>query len=73
MRESYGKLHLSEKQKGKVWKDYMERIFIEENDLDHNGEGDLVEGRVDCVSRNEVVQKTNELKIKYIIGLPAEK
>ena len=29
---SHEKLHFSEKERGKVWKDYMERITNEEND-----------------------------------------
>ena len=45
----------NEKESGKVWKDYMERIINEENDLDHNVEG-YVEGPVVCVSRSEVLQ-----------------
>ena len=32
MRGSDGKLYFSEKGKGKVWKDYMERFTNEEND-----------------------------------------
>ena len=32
MRGSDGKLHFCEKERGKVWKDYMERIINEEND-----------------------------------------
>ena len=43
-----------EKERGNVWKDYMERIMNEENDRDHNVEGDEVEGPVVCVSREEV-------------------
>ena len=46
-----GKLCLSEKERGKVWKDYMERIMNEENYWDQNVEGDAVEGPVVCVSR----------------------
>ena len=46
MRGSDGKLCISEKDRGKVWKDYMERIMNEENDWDHNVEGDAVEGLV---------------------------
>ena len=46
MRGSDGKLCLSEKAKGKVWKDYMETIMNEENDWDHNVEVDAVEGQV---------------------------
>ena len=44
MRESYGKLCFSEKELGKVWKDYMERIMNDENDWDHNVERHAVEG-----------------------------
>ena len=32
MRVSDGKRCFSEMERGKVWKDYMERIMIEEND-----------------------------------------
>ena len=35
MRGSDEKLCFSEKERGKVWKDYMERIMNEENDWDH--------------------------------------
>ena len=38
MRGSDRKLSFSEKEKGKVWRDYMERIMKEENDWDHNVE-----------------------------------
>ena len=37
----------SEKEGGKVWKDYMERITNEENGCERNVEGDAVEGPVD--------------------------
>ena len=60
MRGSDGKLCSSEKERGKVWKDYMERIMNEENDCDHNMEGYTVEGPVVCVSREEVFQALNE-------------
>ena len=59
MRGSDGKLYFSEKEISKVWKDYMERIMKEENDLDHNVEGDAVEGPVVCVYREEVLQALN--------------
>ena len=60
LRGSDGKLSLSEKKRGKVWKDYMERIMNDENDWDHNVEGDAVEGAVVCVSREEMHQALNE-------------
>ena len=51
MRGSDGKLRFSEKERGKVWMDYMERVMNKENDWDRNVEGDAVEGPVVCVSR----------------------
>ena len=36
LRGSDGKLCFSEKEKGNVWKDYMERITYVENDWYHN-------------------------------------
>ena len=34
-----------------MWKDYVERITKKENYLDHNVEGDSVEGPVVCIIR----------------------
>ena len=52
MKGNDGKLCLCLKERGKVWKDYMERVMNEENDRDHNVEGDAIEGSpVVCVSR----------------------
>ena len=62
MRGSDGKLCFSEREKGKVWKDYMERIMDEENDWDCSAKGDAVEGPVVCVSRQDVLQALNEKK-----------
>ena len=52
----------SEKEIGKVWKDFTESIINEENEWDHNVEGDAIEGPVDCVCRNEVVLALNEME-----------
>ena len=60
MRGNDGKLCLSEKERGKVWKDYIERILNEENGRDRNVEGDAVEGPIVCESREEVLQASNE-------------
>ena len=40
IRGNDGKLCFSEMERGKVWKDYMEKIMNEVNDWDHNVEGD---------------------------------
>ena len=63
MRGSYGNLCFIEKEIGKVWMDYMERIMNVENDWDHNVEGDVVDGAVVSVGREEVLQALNEMKI----------
>ena len=42
----------------------MERIMTKENNLDHNVEGDAVEGPAVSVSREEVLQTSNEMKCK---------
>ena len=39
-----------------------DRIMNEDNDLDHNVEGDAVEGPVVHVNREEVLQALNEMK-----------
>ena len=62
MRGSDGKLCLCEKERGKVWKDHIERIIDEKNDWDHNVEGDAVEGPVVWVGRETVLQTLNEMK-----------
>ena len=46
MRGSDEKLCFSEKERGNVWKDYMEWIMNEQNDWDYNVEEDSVEGPV---------------------------
>ena len=60
MRGSDEKLCFSEKERGKVWKDYMERIMNDENEWDQNVDTDAAEGSVVCVSREEVPQELNE-------------
>ena len=62
MRGSEGKQCFSENERGKVWKDYMERIMNKENDWDHNVEGDIVEGPIVRVNREELLQTLNEMK-----------
>ena len=71
MRGSDRELCFSEKERDKVWKDYIERIMNEENDWDHDVEGDAVEGPVGCVGREEVLQALNEMKTGRALG-PSE-
>ena len=62
MRGSDGKLHYSEKEVGKFWKDYIEQIMNEENYWDRYVERDAVEGPVVCVSREDVLLALDEMK-----------
>ena len=49
MRGSDGRQSSCERERGKVWKDYMERIINDENDWDHNVEENAMKGPVVCV------------------------
>ena len=68
VRGSDGKLCFSEKERGKVWNVYVERIMNEENDWDHNVEGDAVEGPVVCVGREEMLLALREMKTGAALG-----
>ena len=53
-RGSDSRLSFRERDRGKVWKEHLERIMNEENEWDQNVKADLVEGPVERVSREEV-------------------
>ena len=71
MRGSDGKLSFSEKDRGRVWKEHMEKIMNEENEWDQRVEADVVEGPVERVSREEVVKAMGEMKTGKAAG-PSE-
>ena len=60
MRCSDVRLNFSEKDRGKVWKEHMERIMNEENEWDQNVKAELVEGPEDSVGRSGEGDKGNE-------------
>ena len=51
-------------ERGKVGKDYMERIMNDECDWGNNVEGDAVEGPEVCICRYEVLQALTEMKTR---------
>ena len=55
------KLCFSEKERGNVWKDYMDRIMNSVNAWD-DVEGYAVKGPVQCLSRDEVVLVLSKMK-----------
>ena len=71
MRASGGRLNFSEKDRGKIWKEHMERILNEENEWDQNVKAEMVEGPVEKVSREEVVKAMREMKVGKAAG-PSE-
>ena len=71
MRGSDERLDFSEKDRGRVWKEHMERIMNEENEWDQNVQADLVEGPVERVSRGEVVKALGKMKAENTAG-PSE-
>ena len=58
----------SKKDRGRVWKEHMERIM---NEWDQNVQADLVEGPVERVSREEVVKALGKMKAGKAAG-PSE-
>ena len=62
MSGSDGKLCFSEKERGTIWKDYVEWIMNKENDWVHVVDRDAVESPVDCSKRCEVVLSLYEMK-----------
>ena len=71
MRGSDGRLSFSEKDRGRVWKEHMERIMNEENEWDQRTEAAMLEGPVEKVSREEVVRAMREMKTGKAVG-PSE-
>ena len=51
-----------EENRAKIWKEDMEKIMNEKNEWDHMVETDLVEGPVEKVARNEIVEAIQRMK-----------
>ena len=71
MKDKDGKLVVSEKDRGKLWKDYMEKIMNVENEWDQMAKADMVEGPVEEVTYEEVIKATNKMKLGKAAG-PSE-
>ena len=50
MKDNDGRLVVGEKDRGKLWKDHMEKIMNVENEWDQMAEADMVEGSVEEVT-----------------------
>ena len=66
-----GILVVSEKDRGKLWKEHMKKIMNVENEWDQMVEANMVEGPVEGVTHEEVMEATNKMKLGKAAG-PSE-
>ena len=66
-----GRLGFIEEDRAKIWKEHMEEIMNEENEWDQMVETDVVEGSVEKVARNEIVEAMQMIKSGKATG-PSE-
>ena len=62
LRGGDGRLGFIEEDRAKIWKEHMEKIMNEENEWDRMVETGLVEGPVEKVVRNEIVEAVQSMK-----------
>ena len=65
------RLGFIEEDREKIWKEHMEKIMNEENEWDHMAETDVVEGPVEKVVRDEIVEAMQKTKSGKATG-PSE-
>ena len=71
MKDKDGRLVVSEKDRGKLWKEHMEKIINVENEWDQTVEADMVEGPVEEVTDEEVMEAMIKMKLGKAAG-PSE-
>ena len=71
MKDKDGRLVVSEKDRGKLWKNHMEKILNVENEWDHMAKADTVVGPVEEVTYEEVMEAMNKMKLGKAAG-PSE-
>ena len=57
MKDKDGRIVVNEKDRWKLWKEHMEKVFNEENNWDQMAEADMVEGPVEGVTYEKVMNK----------------
>ena len=68
MKDKEGKFVVSEKNRGKLWKEFMEKILNVENEWDWMVEADMVEGPVQGVTDEAVMEAMNKMKLEEAAG-----
>ena len=71
MKDKDGRLVVSEKDRGKLWKEHMKKIMNVENEWDQMVEADMVEGPVERVTDEEVMEAMKKMKLVKAAG-PSE-
>ena len=71
LRGGDGRLGFIKEDRAKIWKEHIENIMNEENEWDRMVETDLVEGLVEKVARNEIVEAIQSTKSGKATG-PSE-
>ena len=51
-----------EEDRAKIWKEHMEKIMNKKNKWDHMVETDVVDGPVEKVARNEIMEAMQKIK-----------
>ena len=71
MKDKDGRLVVSEKDRGKLWKEHMEKIMNVDNEWDRMVEVDMVKGQIEGVTDEEVMEAMNKMKLGKAAG-PSE-
>ena len=61
IKDKDGRLVVSEKDRGKLWKEHMEKIMNVENEWDQMVEADMIEEPVEGVTDEEVMEAMNKI------------
>ena len=68
MRGNDGTLYLDEKDRAKLWKAHMSKMMNEENELDQIADADAVDGPIERVMREEIMEEFKYLMIGKVPG-----
>ena len=71
LRGKDGRLGFIEEDRAKIWKEHIEKTINEESEWNHMMETDVVEGPVEKLARNEIVEAIQSMKSGKATG-PSE-
>ena len=71
MKDKDGRLKVSQQDRGKLWKNHIEKIMNVENESDQMAKAYMFEGPVEEVTYEEVIKVMNKMKLGKAAG-PSE-